>query len=257
MRLFALYAPYFEDILVSRYSTNLTLVWKLYVSCCLKWLRRCWSSLVSLFLQRPRVLMTDVALSSLSARLITPASQLVTSAMKSRTVPTALMSMAAVSLTPAAGLCSQSFFNTCRVCSSLSTLCCSHLSLVVVTKLLWNQALFARRRALLVVAVCENLKEMVHSRESFVRHLWTLPDPQNLVTLQPFCTLIMWLKPFLSAWHDTAPPSVISPPESIQAAQGLTVTFTCQAVGVPTPMISWRLNWGHIPSDSRWVKLIF
>ncbi|XP_077565304.1 basement membrane-specific heparan sulfate proteoglycan core protein isoform X7 [Stigmatopora nigra] len=48
------------------------------------------------------------------------------------------------------------------------------------------------------------------------------------------------------------PPSVTSPPEeSIQVARGGTVTFTCQAVGVPTPIITWRLNWGHIPTSGR------
>ncbi|XP_055079317.1 basement membrane-specific heparan sulfate proteoglycan core protein isoform X9 [Periophthalmus magnuspinnatus] len=47
-------------------------------------------------------------------------------------------------------------------------------------------------------------------------------------------------------------PSVISPPEeSVQAARGSTVTFTCQATGVPTPIITWRLNWGHIPTSAR------
>ncbi|XP_041859531.1 basement membrane-specific heparan sulfate proteoglycan core protein isoform X3 [Melanotaenia boesemani] len=52
--------------------------------------------------------------------------------------------------------------------------------------------------------------------------------------------------------YGCSPPSVTSPPEeSMQAARGSTVTFTCQAVGVPTPIISWRLNWGHIPSSSR------
>lgn len=59
---------------------------------------------------------------------------------------------------------------------------------------------------------------------------------------------------FLSSWHFIAPPSVTSPPEeSVQAARGATVTFTCQAVGVPTPIITWRLNWGHIPVSGRWV----
>uniref|UniRef100_A0A665UZW2 Heparan sulfate proteoglycan 2 n=1 Tax=Echeneis naucrates TaxID=173247 RepID=A0A665UZW2_ECHNA len=51
---------------------------------------------------------------------------------------------------------------------------------------------------------------------------------------------------------DCPPPSVTSPPEeSIEAARGATVTFTCQAVGVPTPIITWRLNWGHIPVSGR------
>ncbi|KAG7271027.1 hypothetical protein CRUP_015235 [Coryphaenoides rupestris] len=50
-----------------------------------------------------------------------------------------------------------------------------------------------------------------------------------------------------------APPSVTSPPkESVSVARGETVTFTCQAVGVPTPIISWRLNWGHIHASGRW-----
>uniref|UniRef100_A0A3B3VSB1 Heparan sulfate proteoglycan 2 n=1 Tax=Poecilia latipinna TaxID=48699 RepID=A0A3B3VSB1_9TELE len=46
------------------------------------------------------------------------------------------------------------------------------------------------------------------------------------------------------------PPTVVSPPEeSVEAARGSTVTFTCQAVGIPTPIITWRLNWGHIPKS--------
>ncbi|KAG7477685.1 hypothetical protein MATL_G00072180 [Megalops atlanticus] len=48
------------------------------------------------------------------------------------------------------------------------------------------------------------------------------------------------------------PPVVTSPPEeSIMVARGETVTFTCVAVGVPTPIITWRLNWGHIPVSGR------
>uniref|UniRef100_A0A3Q2Z5D6 Heparan sulfate proteoglycan 2 n=1 Tax=Hippocampus comes TaxID=109280 RepID=A0A3Q2Z5D6_HIPCM len=48
------------------------------------------------------------------------------------------------------------------------------------------------------------------------------------------------------------PPSVTSPPEeSIEVSRGATVTFTCQAVGVPTPIITWRLNWGHVPISGR------
>uniref|UniRef100_A0ABM5EK41 Basement membrane-specific heparan sulfate proteoglycan core protein isoform X2 n=1 Tax=Pogona vitticeps TaxID=103695 RepID=A0ABM5EK41_9SAUR len=48
------------------------------------------------------------------------------------------------------------------------------------------------------------------------------------------------------------PPQVITPPEDfVQATPGDTVRFTCVAVGVPTPIITWRLNWGHIPSSRR------
>ncbi|XP_030109089.1 basement membrane-specific heparan sulfate proteoglycan core protein isoform X1 [Mus musculus] len=48
------------------------------------------------------------------------------------------------------------------------------------------------------------------------------------------------------------PPQVVTPPQqSIQASRGQTVTFTCVATGVPTPIINWRLNWGHIPAHPR------
>ena len=77
---------------------------------------------------------------------------------------------------------------------------------------------------------------------------------QSHASLFCTCAFIMWVKQFSSSWHFTAPPSVTSPPEeSVQAARGATVTFTCQAVGVPTPIITWRLNWGHIPVSGRWV----
>ncbi|XP_076839971.1 basement membrane-specific heparan sulfate proteoglycan core protein isoform X4 [Brachyhypopomus gauderio] len=52
--------------------------------------------------------------------------------------------------------------------------------------------------------------------------------------------------------YGCAPPTVTSPPEeSITAVRGQTVTFTCAAIGVPTPIITWRLNWGHIPATNR------
>ncbi|XP_062822809.1 basement membrane-specific heparan sulfate proteoglycan core protein isoform X3 [Anolis carolinensis] len=48
------------------------------------------------------------------------------------------------------------------------------------------------------------------------------------------------------------PPQVVTPPEElVQASPGDTVRFSCVAVGVPTPIITWRLNWGHIPSNRR------
>ncbi|XP_075408101.1 basement membrane-specific heparan sulfate proteoglycan core protein isoform X2 [Tenrec ecaudatus] len=48
------------------------------------------------------------------------------------------------------------------------------------------------------------------------------------------------------------PPQVVTPPqESIRAFRGQTVIFNCVATGVPTPIINWRLNWGHIPSHPR------
>lgn len=33
----------------------------------------------------------------------------------------------------------------------------------------------------------------------------------------------------------------------IIVSQGTTLMITCTAIGVPTPEISWRLNWGHVP----------
>ncbi|XP_028850828.1 basement membrane-specific heparan sulfate proteoglycan core protein isoform X4 [Denticeps clupeoides] len=52
--------------------------------------------------------------------------------------------------------------------------------------------------------------------------------------------------------YGCVPPTVTSPPaESITAARGQTITFTCVAVGTPTPIITWRLNWGHIPLSAR------
>lgn len=49
------------------------------------------------------------------------------------------------------------------------------------------------------------------------------------------------------------PPQVVTlPRESVRAVPGQTVTFTCVATGVPTPIITWRLNWGHTPSSHRW-----
>uniref|UniRef100_A0A672L9B0 Heparan sulfate proteoglycan 2 n=1 Tax=Sinocyclocheilus grahami TaxID=75366 RepID=A0A672L9B0_SINGR len=52
--------------------------------------------------------------------------------------------------------------------------------------------------------------------------------------------------------YGCAPPTVTVPPEeSITAARGDTVTFTCSAIGVPVPIITWRLNWGHLPTNSR------
>ncbi|KAJ8412020.1 hypothetical protein AAFF_G00142870 [Aldrovandia affinis] len=49
-----------------------------------------------------------------------------------------------------------------------------------------------------------------------------------------------------------APPVVTSPPEElITVRRGGTATFTCMSVGVPTPIITWRLNWGNIPTSGR------
>ncbi|GFS51261.1 basement membrane-specific heparan sulfate proteoglycan core protein [Trichonephila inaurata madagascariensis] len=41
------------------------------------------------------------------------------------------------------------------------------------------------------------------------------------------------------------------PPETMTVEEGETVTIVCTAVGNPTPIISWRLNWGNIPAGPR------
>lgn len=38
--------------------------------------------------------------------------------------------------------------------------------------------------------------------------------------------------------------------------QGDTVVIECEAVGVPPPLIVWRLNWGHIGSQPRTVTRV-
>ncbi|XP_076230674.1 terribly reduced optic lobes isoform X32 [Nomia melanderi] len=38
------------------------------------------------------------------------------------------------------------------------------------------------------------------------------------------------------------------PPPMITLERGAILIITCTAIGVPTPEINWRLNWGHIPS---------
>ena len=47
----------------------------------------------------------------------------------------------------------------------------------------------------------------------------------------------------------TAPPLITVPPvANIDVELGGTFTIVCEAMGVPTPLIVWRLNWGNIPA---------
>lgn len=99
----------------------------------------------------------------------------------------------------------------------------------------------------------------IHSREwcfplNF-RHSWASTGSLNSSHTPAFMCMCIYYAVTTVLIFFAAPPSVTSPPEeSVEAARGSTVTFTCQAVGVPTPIITWRLNWGHIPVSGRWVS---
>ena len=41
------------------------------------------------------------------------------------------------------------------------------------------------------------------------------------------------------------------PPRRVEAFEGDTVTLKCEAVGVPTPIVTWRYNWGNVPPPPR------
>ncbi|KAM7349794.1 terribly reduced optic lobes isoform 6-T6 [Cochliomyia hominivorax] len=44
-----------------------------------------------------------------------------------------------------------------------------------------------------------------------------------------------------------APEKVRDPPPTANLKQGESLNLTCVGVGTPTPVIVWRLNWGHVP----------
>ncbi|XP_059491072.1 basement membrane-specific heparan sulfate proteoglycan core protein isoform X8 [Neocloeon triangulifer] len=44
-----------------------------------------------------------------------------------------------------------------------------------------------------------------------------------------------------------APEITKMPPPLVALDIGAVLTITCTAIGVPTPEVSWRLNWGHVP----------
>lgn len=43
------------------------------------------------------------------------------------------------------------------------------------------------------------------------------------------------------------PTVAVKPPPMVRLPLNATFVVSCRAVGVPVPLISWRLNWGHIP----------
>ncbi|KAL3861185.1 hypothetical protein ACJMK2_007245 [Sinanodonta woodiana] len=49
----------------------------------------------------------------------------------------------------------------------------------------------------------------------------------------------------------SAPVIIVPPVAEIEVEIGQTFTIICEAVGVPTPLIVWRLNWGNIRYEDR------
>ncbi|XP_064610527.1 LOW QUALITY PROTEIN: basement membrane-specific heparan sulfate proteoglycan core protein-like [Liolophura sinensis] len=47
------------------------------------------------------------------------------------------------------------------------------------------------------------------------------------------------------------PTITVPPPPNVEVEIGGSFTIVCEAVGVPTPLIVWRLNWGNIPQGQR------
>jgi len=49
-----------------------------------------------------------------------------------------------------------------------------------------------------------------------------------------------------------AAPVVIVPPDrTLTAVEGEDIEMFCEAVGIPSPIISWRVNWGNVPRPPR------
>ena len=60
----------------------------------------------------------------------------------------------------------------------------------------------------------------------------------------------------ICVWLATARPTVVvNPPPEVLANEGQTITITCEALGIPTPLIIWRLNWGHVGKWALWVRI--
>lgn len=45
----------------------------------------------------------------------------------------------------------------------------------------------------------------------------------------------------------TKPTVSQAPPPLVYLQPGETFNITCKSVGIPTPLVLWRLNWGHVP----------
>ena len=44
-----------------------------------------------------------------------------------------------------------------------------------------------------------------------------------------------------------SPIIIVSPPPKVVVDQSYTLVINCTAMGIPTPEVVWRLNWGHVP----------
>lgn len=94
-----------------------------------------------------------------------------------------------------------------------------------------------------------------------VRSVWW-PRDVNKVQLPKISEIFVFMKCLrwdrkirsinLIYWCFVAAPSInIAPPPNIEVEVGGYFTIICEAVGTPTPLIVWRLNWGNIPSGDR------
>lgn len=50
------------------------------------------------------------------------------------------------------------------------------------------------------------------------------------------------------------PTIVEPPPRTVVVSITETFILTCVAVGVPTPTVIWRLNWGHVPDKCEMTR---
>ena len=48
-----------------------------------------------------------------------------------------------------------------------------------------------------------------------------------------------------------SPIIIVSPPPLVTVDQSFTFVINCTAMGIPTPQVVWRLNWGHVPDKCR------
>lgn len=112
--------------------------------------------------------------------------------------------------------------------------------------------LTVRTAVMSLAAVSESGVGMVLGRFYLILSAFCSQSPLSTALALPAPPPRLLIKHFTPTLLSPVPPQVVTPPQqSIQASRGQTVTFTCVAIGVPTPIINWRLNWGHIPVHPR------